>query len=52
MDVIRPGQHGSTYGGNPLGCKVAMAALDVLRDEKLSENAVKLGEVFRSTLSE
>jgi len=51
MDVIKPGQHGSTYGGNPLGCKVAMAALDVLRDEKLSENAVKLGEVFRSTLS-
>ncbi|CAG9466257.1 unnamed protein product [Pedinophyceae sp. YPF-701] len=48
---IRPGQHGSTYGGNPLGAKVAMAALDVLIEENLAENAERLGHVVRDTLS-
>ena len=43
MLTIKPGEHGSTYGGNPLGCKVAMAALDVLEEEKLAENAERLG---------
>lgn len=47
---IKPGEHGSTYGGNPLACKVAMAALDVLQDEKLAENAQTLGEYFRTAL--
>ncbi len=50
MLCIKPGEHGSTYGGNPLGCKVAIAALDVIKDEKLEENATKLGEIFRSEL--
>jgi len=50
MLQIQPGQHGSTYGGNPVACKVAMSALTVLRDEKLVENADKLGEVFRGEL--
>nr|CCA20055.1 ornithine aminotransferase putative [Albugo laibachii Nc14] len=50
MLTIKPGQHGSTYGGNPLGCKVAMAAMQVLLDEKLAENAYKLGEAFRSDM--
>lgn len=50
MDVIKPGQHGSTFGGNPLGARVAMTALDVVRDEKLSENAEKLGGVFRERM--
>ncbi len=47
MNVIKPGQHGSTFGGNPLGAKVAMTALQVVKDEKLAENAEKLGELFR-----
>lgn len=47
MLCIKPGQHGSTYGGNPLAAKVAVAALEVVRDEKLAENAQHLGEVFR-----
>ena len=51
MLTLRPGQHGSTYGGNPLACKVAMAALEVLRDENLSENSVARGEQLRSGLS-
>jgi ornithine--oxo-acid transaminase len=50
MLCIRPGEHGSTYGGNPLACRVAMAALNVLRDEKLTENASRLGEIFRSEI--
>lgn len=50
MNVIGPGQHGSTYGGNPLGVAVAMEALEVVRDEKLAANARKLGEMFRSVL--
>src|SRR5688500_2542051 len=47
MLCIKPGEHGSTYGGNPLACAVAMASLEVIRDERLDENAMKLGEVFR-----
>lgn len=51
MLCIQPGEHGSTYGGNPLGCAVAMTALDVLVEEKLAERAFKLGEKFRSAVS-
>ncbi len=47
MDVIRPGQHGSTFGGNPLACAVAIEALNVVRDEKLTQNARRLGIIFR-----
>lgn len=50
MKVIHPGQHGSTFGGNPLACAVAMAALDVVQEEKLSERAEKLGELFREAI--
>ncbi len=50
MLTIRPGQHGSTYGGNPLACKVAMAALDVLKEEQLADNAEKLGVLFRDKM--
>lgn len=50
MNVIKPGQHGSTYGGNPLGCKVAIAALEVVNDEHLIQNARKLGELFRNEM--
>jgi ornithine--oxo-acid transaminase len=50
MDVIKPGQHGSTFGGNPLGAKVAIAALEVVRDEKLAKNARKLGMIFRERM--
>lgn len=50
MMCIKPGQHGSTYGGNPLACAVAMAAMDVVRDEKLAERANYLGEILRSEL--
>lgn len=50
MNVIKPGQHGSTYGGNPLACAVAMEALKVVNDEKLSENAKHLGELLRREL--
>ncbi|MCX6174558.1 MAG: ornithine--oxo-acid transaminase [Ignavibacteriales bacterium] len=51
MLVIKPGEHGSTFGGNPLACKVAVAALQVLKEEKLSENAERLGKVFREEIS-
>jgi len=51
MLCIQPGEHGSTFGGNPLACKVAMAALEVVRDEKLAENAQRLGEIFRNELT-
>jgi ornithine--oxo-acid transaminase len=50
MDVITPGTHGSTFGGNPLGAKVAVAALEVIRDEKLTQNARKLGKIFRDRI--
>ncbi len=50
MKVIRPGQHGSTYGGNPLACAIAREALEVLRDEKMTQNARKMGKLFRNTL--
>lgn len=51
MEVMRPGQHGSTFGGNPLAAKVAMAALDVVRDENLAHNAERLGVIFRDRIS-
>ena len=50
MMVIKPGQHGSTFGGNPVAAKVAMAALDVVKDEKLAERAEYLGEILRKEL--
>lgn len=50
MEVIKPGQHGSTYGGNPMACAVAMTALDVLVEEQLMVNARKLGKLFRSRM--
>ncbi|KAF8228727.1 ornithine-oxo-acid aminotransferase [Tricholoma matsutake] len=50
MLCIQPGEHGSTYGGNPLGCAVAMTALKVLVDEKLADRALGLGEIFRSEI--
>ena len=50
MLTIKPGEHGSTYGGNPLGCKVAMAALDVLEEENLAANADRLGAILRAEL--
>lgn len=50
MLTIKPGEHGSTYGGNPLGSKVAMAALEVLIEEKLAENSEKMGAVLRTEL--
>jgi len=50
MDVIHPGQHGSTFGGNPIAAAVAISALEVIRDEKLAENAFVLGEIFRAEM--
>lgn len=50
MMTLKPGEHGSTYGGNPLACKVAIAALEVLRDEKLAENSQERGEQLRKGL--
>jgi ornithine--oxo-acid transaminase len=52
MNVIKPGQHGSTFGGNPIAAAVAMAALDVVYDEHLAQNARRLGEIFREKLGE
>ncbi|THH40067.1 ornithine--oxo-acid transaminase [Neolewinella litorea] len=52
MNVIRPGQHGSTFGGNPVACAVAMEALEVVRDEKLTQNARRLGRLFRERMQE
>ena len=51
MGVIKPGTHGSTFGGNPVAAAVAIAALSVIRDEKLAENAERLGKLFRSELN-
>lgn len=51
MQVIKPGTHGSTFGGNPLGAAVAMAALEVVKDEKLAQNARHLGELFRAEIN-
>lgn len=51
MNVITPGTHGSTFGGNPLGSKVAIAALDIIRDENLTQNARHLGKVFRERMN-
>lgn len=50
MLTIKPGEHGSTYGGNPVAAKVAIASLEVIREEKLAENAEKLGKIFRKRL--
>lgn len=52
MLTLKPGEHGSTYGGNPLGCSVAMAALQVLLDEKLAENAMAMGNKFRNDITD
>ncbi|MBP0905543.1 ornithine--oxo-acid transaminase [Mariniflexile gromovii] len=51
MDVLTPGTHGSTFGGNPMAAAVAIAALEVIRDENLAENAGALGQLFRSELN-
>lgn len=51
MDVIKPGTHGSTFGGNPVAAKVAVAALEVVKNERLSENANKLGTLFRKEMN-
>ncbi|MFZ0283468.1 MAG: ornithine--oxo-acid transaminase [Bacteroidales bacterium] len=51
MLTIKPGEHGSTFGGNPLACKVAIASLKVVKDEKLADNAAKVGKIFRDELS-
>lgn len=52
MDVITPGTHGSTFGGNPLGAKVALTALEIVKDEQLAQNARKLGEIFRDRMNQ
>ncbi len=52
MNVIKPGQHGSTFGGNPLGAAVAIAALNVTKDENLAQNARRLGKIFREKMQE
>lgn len=51
MEVIKPGNHGSTFGGNPIAAAVGMAALEVIKDEKLAQNAFDLGELFRAELN-
>ena len=50
MMCIKPGEHGSTFGGNPLACKVAQAALEVVVDENLADNAYRLGQLFRKEM--
>lgn len=50
MEVLKPGEHGSTYGGNPMACAVAMEALKVVKDENLAENAFALGNIFRERM--
>ena len=51
MNVIKPGQHGSTFGGNPIAAAVAVAALEIVKDEKLAQNARRLGDIFRSEMT-
>ena len=51
MLTIKPGEHGSTFGGNPIAAKVAVAALEVVRDEKLAENSERLGKIFRNEMN-
>jgi ornithine--oxo-acid transaminase len=51
MNVIKPGNHGSTFGGNPVAAAVAIAALEVVKEESLAENAQELGELFRSEIA-
>ncbi|WP_136666814.1 ornithine--oxo-acid transaminase [Flavobacterium sp. H122] len=51
MNVIKPGQHGSTFGGNPVAAAVAIEALEVVKDEKLAENSERLGQIFRSEIA-
>lgn len=52
MMNIKPGQHGSTYGGNPLGARIAIAALEVLQEDGLIENSARMGELLMSRLRE
>jgi ornithine--oxo-acid transaminase len=52
MEVIKPGNHGSTFGGNPVACAVAKEALEVIIDEKLTQNARALGHIFRARMQE
>ena len=52
MLTIKPGEHGSTFGGNPIACQVAISALNVIKEEKLAENAQLMGEVFRARLQD
>ena len=52
MNVITPGSHGSTFGGNPIAAAVAMAALEVVKNEQLTENAYQLGNLFRALLND
>ncbi len=52
MDTLKPGEHGSTFGGNPLACAVAMESLNVVKDEKLAENAYNMGVIFRKRLKD
>ena len=52
MLTIKPGEHGSTFGGNPVACQVAISALNVIKEEKLAENAQLMGEVFRARLQD
>jgi ornithine--oxo-acid transaminase len=51
MEVIRPGQHGSTYGGNPIAAAVAVTALEVVKEEKLADRALALGQLFREEMT-
>ncbi len=52
MEVFTPGSHGSTFGGNPMAARIAMEALDIVKEEKLSENAERLGHIFRSEMQQ
>ena len=49
--TIKPGEHGSTFGGNPIAARVGIAALEVIKNEKLADNAARLGEIFRSEMN-